>query len=484
MRLQKKTLIYLLTCLLLFVSSGIAQSLQYSRQNVFIDNPNSVQMAAGVSGTNHLISFTNNENIHLFIYNNALEFRKEVITPIRFIEKTTVRVISLNQYYYLWMRPRYGHKTLFWRIDADGNCTELTEAFQQLLRSQAKNMESGFQLYKQQEELCMLYRTYLPKMEKNVLTLIQLDTGLNITHTRKVMYAFKREEEKIIQETFMPGKDLLVLKTNNSNSVIKLMKVNMLTGLAITNEFATSGYYSQCSFSYNIADSIITVAALLSEPGRTEPRSYVFVSRLNTMLVEQTPFTVLKSQFRRNTSTDFLMVDGLSGWLRIKKMWTRSGNLDTDNRITVYQDRTMPDSIRSLNAWDNNRLLASFNQPYITDNLALLQNVRFSFLDRNLQLTADTLIRNNRDSYTLNPEDFYRFEINNRSYLLMGQLFRRVRGLLMIQNNEAGPLACDHLPVIGRYNYMLSKAAMVSAKAVIIPYLYKDQAGLLKVIID
>jgi len=479
------TRIYIVACLLLYnIAYSAAQTLQYSRQNVFTNNANSLQMAAGIEGTHHLICCSNNEYVRLVIFNNSMELKKEVTTPVFYAEKTSTSIIPFSKYYYLWMRPRYGRKTFLWRIDGNGNCTDLTPAMQQLLRSQASNMESGFQLYKKDNELLMSYHTYLPKLEKNVLTLLTLDSGLSISHTRKVMYAFKRDEEKLLQETFIPGKDLLVLKKNNSGSAMQLMKVSSINGLAITNEFATSGYYSQGSFLYNNTDSLITVSALLYEPGKTEQKNYVFVSRLNMMLLEQTPFTILKTQFRRKTGTNFLGVDGTNEWLWMRKNVITANNIQPDYRVTVYQDLTMPDSGRLYQLRRDNNMLASFNSRNSYDDPVQLLDVRFSLLSKNLQLSVDTIIRNNRDSYTLRADDFYRFKVNDKPYLLLGQLFRKVKGLLLVQPNEAQQLVCNSLPVIGKYNYILSKAQAVSDKTIVIPYLYRQEAGLIKITIE
>jgi hypothetical protein len=219
---------------------------------------------------------------------------------------------------------------------------------------------------------------------------------------------------------------------------------------------------------------------------------------MNTMLVEQMPFTILKSQFTKNTGSDFLLIDGLAGWARLKTIFTRSaGNFNynylnsnysnyySDNSLTLYHDYTMPDP-NYQNTMNSNALIASFNKTDAYDNPDLLQHgIRFSLLDKNLNLASDSLIKNNKDAYTINPDEFASFKINYKDCLVLGQRFRnKVNGLLMVQANEEKALTYAYLPVTGRYNYLLSKAQLISPKAIIIPYLYKTEAGLMKVVMD
>ncbi|MGC4104289.1 hypothetical protein [Ferruginibacter sp.] len=479
------TYFFLLTLLLLVCYGGTAQTLQYSRQNIFIDNPDDLQMVADIAGTHHLLKFNNNESPEIFIYNDALEFKKKVKTAFKFPEKASLRIIACDKFYYLCIRPRFSNSYFLWKIDSNGNSVELTDAFRKLLRSQAQNMESGFQLIESDNRLCLLYHTYIPKLEKNVLTYIKTDSVMGISSVRKVMYEFKADQEKLQQEAIVSGRYLLVLKKMNS-IMLKVMKVDIATGLAVSNEFTSSGYYySQCGFTWSNTDSSITISALLTEPTKNyNPRHYIFVSRLNNMLAEQTPFTIFKSQFAKNAGTNFLMVNGASVWNRMRVVWTGMPNQAMDNTIRVYQDITMP--CDQQNAMDNNRLLASFNAmndfDYAEDQR---RGVRISMLDKNLKLASDTLIKNNKDSYTLRPEDFTRFNCNGKDHLLIAQQFTgRNKGLLLISPNEMQQLSYDHLPVISRYNYLLSKAQLVPGKALLIPYLYKMDAGLVKVTVN
>src|SRR5205085_269996 len=97
---------------------------------------------------------------------------------------------------------------------------------------------------------------------------------------------------------------------------------------------------------FNIADSSITVAAMVTEPlaSNYSARQFVFVSRMNKILIEQTPSAILKTQFRKNASTNFVLVDGTSKWMCFKKGYVQSNNF-SETPITVYRPLTSSEAI-------------------------------------------------------------------------------------------------------------------------------------------
>jgi len=262
-----------------------------------------------------------------------------------------------------------------------------------------------------------------------------------------------------------------------------LMKVNLATGYTITNNFHSSGYlYSQPSFSFNIADSSITVAAMLTEPllNTYSAKQFVFVSRLNKILIEQTPFTLLKTQFRKNASTNFVLVDGASKWMRFKK-----GSIPTDNSfpetpITVYRSLSASEAIEQNAEMDN--LMAKLTPARTSTSTEDLQGVRFSLLNKEFKITSDSLISNTRDSYTLRANQFTRFTIKQKEYVLVAQQFStRKNGLLLVNANSGKQLIYNYVKVYEKFNYLLSKSRIVGSEGIIVPYLHKREAGLLKI---
>jgi hypothetical protein len=288
------------------------------------------------------------------------------------------------------------------------------------------------------------------------------------------------------KEVLIFGKYLLALKTGRSGTSLELVKINLATGLAITNTFSSSGYfYSQSAISINSKDSSITVSALLTEPRSTrDPKQFVFVSRLNKNLFEEVPFTILRSQFKKNAGTSFLIVDSQSQWMRFRIRGEQRNNAVVSNNASLYQDLTMPDNnAEAIN--DVNRMLQKAelsNEPAEPWNA--FQGIRFSLLNKALGIENDSLVSNTKDSYTIKGDQFIRFAVNSNEYMLLGQQFvKKSRGLLMVNANDAQQLIYTDLKVSDRNDYLLSKSQVIAQEGIIIPYIHKLEAGLIKITI-
>ena len=485
----KKSLFALAFQLLLifYVNIATAQKVAYSRENVFIGSPDHLQLATNIGGNHHLLILNDNENPEVFIFNNALEFEKKVRLNFKFPERSVVSIIPFGNFYYLYIHPVLSQKNLLWKIDSNGNCTDYTALFQKLLISQSHNIKLGFQLIPYQDHLWMVYHTDLENNEKNTVVMAQTDSLLNVLFTNRVIYDFKRDEEKLQKEVLIFGKYLLALKAGRSGTMLELLKINLTTGLAITNSFSSSGYfYSQSALSINGEDSSVTVSALLSEPRTTtNAKQFVFVSRLNKNLFEEVPVSILKSQFKKNTGTNFLHVNGQSEWMRFRIRGEQRNNTVVNNSESLYQDLTMADNnADAIN--DVNRMMQKAelsNAPVESWNA--FQGVRFSLLDKSLVITSDSLVANTKDYYTIKADQFIRFAVNNKEYLLLGQQFvKKSKGLLMVNTNDAQQLIYTDLRVNDRNNYLLSKFQLIAQKYIIIPYTYKQEAGLIKITVE
>jgi hypothetical protein len=467
------------------VNPAAAQKLQYSRENVFVGNPNHLQLVANIGGNHHLLILNDNENPEVFIFNSALELEKKVRLDFKFPERSVISIIPFGNFYYLYIRPVLSQKHLLWKIDSNGNCTDYVPFFQKLLVSQAHNIKLGFQLIPYHDHLWMVYHTDLENNEKNTVMMVQTDSLLNVLFTNRVIYDFKRDEEKLQKEVLIFGKYLLALKTGRSGTSLELLKINLATGLAITNTFSSSGYfYSQSALSINGEDSSVTVSALLTEPRATaNPKQFVFVSRLNKNLFEEVPFKILKSQFKKNTGTNFLHVNGQSEWMRFRIRGEQRNNAVVSNDVSLYQDLTMPDNNADA-VKDINRMLQKTEMSNV-EPWDAFQGVRFSLLDKALETTSDSLVANTKDYYSIKADQFIRFAVNNKEYMLLGQQFvKRSKGLLMVNTNDQQQLIYTDLSVNSRNNYLLAKYQLIPHKGIIIPYVYKLEAGLIKITVE
>ena len=466
-----------------------AQKIQYSSENVFTDYPDRLQLVGNISGNQHLLSIIYKSEPVIFIFDKDLEYKSKITIPYKFPERAEVRVVTFDDYYYLYMHPPFTGEYYFWKIDGGGNITDMSIALQNLLSSQSRNVKLGFQFIRQKNDLWMVYHTALGDIQKHTLAIVQTDSLLKPVFYHEVKYEFKRELERLNQELIMFGRYLLVLKSSKGNTALELMKVNLATGYTISNTFNSSGYmYSQAGLNYNNDDSTVTITAMLIEPRNTAiPKRFVFVSRLNKILIEDTPFTVLRSQFVNNTNASFVLVNGGYKWqrLRIERMSAQSVRTESNN-TTLFKDITMPDSNFRQSMMSNdlyNKVTTTRSYPGYSEDLG--QAVRFSILDKGFKISHDTLMKNNKNAYSVQPEQFCSFSVDKKNYLLLIQRFRRKGyGIMMVNSDDNGRLRFRDVRVNDQYNYFLSKAQIIPQKGIVIPYSYKREAGLIKITIE
>lgn len=482
-----KICINLLLCAMMGLTPGRAQKIKYCRQDVFISNPDHLQLAANIGGNHHLLIFNDNEKPEIFIYNDELELQSTVRMPFNCPERSVVSIIPFGNYYYIYIRPVLSQQHLLWRVDSNGNCTNYNSFFQKLLLSQANNIKLGFQLISYQDHLWMVYHAGLDDIDKNTLIMAQTDSLLNVLFTNRVIYDFKRDEERLQKEILIFGKYLLVLKTGRSGTALELLKVNLATGYSVTHSFTSSGYfYSQSALSISNEDSSVTVSALLTEPSmNNNPKQFVFVSRLNKNLFEEVPFTILRSQFKKNAGSSFITIEGQSEWMRFGISRGQRNSVGMASDVSLYQDLTMPDGKADIINGLNRMLQKNESGNLPAESWNGYNGVRFSLLDKNLKIANDTLVPNTKDSYTIRPDQFIHLTAGGKAYMLVGQQFvKKSRGLLMVQANDSQQLIYTDLRVNDRNDYLLSKFRILPGKNIIIPYVHKLEAGLMKISLE
>jgi len=130
----------------------------------------------------------------------------------------------------------------------------------------------------------------------------------------------------------------------------------------------------------------------------------------------------------------------------------------------------------------NIRLCASCGSSFTADPT---QAVRFSLLNKELEISNDSLLINSKDSYTIMPDQFVRFMVNNKEYMLVNQQFvKNSRGLLMVNGNDNKQLNFTDIRVADRNDYLLAKSQLIPGEGIVVPYIHKLEAGLVKVAVQ
>ena len=111
--------------------------------------------------------------------------------------------------------------------------------------------------------------------------------------------------------------------------------------------------------------------------------------------------------------------------------------------------------------------------------------VRFSMLDKKLKLTSDSLVPNNKTTYSIQPDQFTFFQAHNNNYMLVAQRFlKKSNGLLLVSNNDEKHLHFRDLIVNDWNNYLVSLSKIIPEKGIIMPFIHKQEAGLIKITME
>jgi hypothetical protein len=473
--MKRPVVVFFLLCFYTMVNAQSIAGIAYSRENVFIDNPDKFDFIANVGGSHHLLTFTREEKPRLFIFNSKLQLDQKITLPFVLPDRAVIKITRVKTAYYICINKRFSLKYKMWKIDANGNSTDLSAAFEKLVLQVPYKAEPDFELVPDEKGFFFTYHTDVENTDKNTLTLLRTDSAFKTEFIHKVAYDFKRHEESLRQEAIMFGRYLLVLKTSRSNTALEVMKINLATGFTIRNSFYSAGYlYSQPGLHYNAADSGITVTALLSDMGYYTSKNYVFISRLNKILIEQAPPVILRSQFTKNTSTNFLSINR-NNWTRLRTGGQQGKNYHTYQNYAVHDSSMLPAVTEPV---------TPTTEKYY-NWLEQEQGIRFSLLDKNFKLVNERYVANTKDAYSILPDKFANFTIGNKEYMLAGHRFSLNRNsLLLVTSTDEMKLLYTTIGVNFRNEYILSKCTPIGQNRVIMPYMRRREAGLVQLTVE
>jgi hypothetical protein len=438
-----------------FCSAVFTQKIQYSRGTFHINNIEGTQFVSNIAGYYHLLYFDFNEKPSIHIFNSQLQLigKKEIDILIK--KNCDVRVLPFANYYFLYTHIVKDSKHELWKIDKVGNSTSISEKFQRIIDSVFTKYTATFQLINDEGKLFLLATTYYDSLKRLGCMIIQFDNDLNPTHVSTVLIPFISQTESL-QQTVLAGGNLFALKISKNEetgNLLSLMKIELSTGEIITNSFNSGSFINTYpAFILSNQDSTIIIYSILMAPslGRGAQRN-ILLSKLDYKLREKVPVTILKSQFRQNILSNFLLFEGT------QSVWVNVYNSPRLQRINSEG----PD------------LSNSFNQP---------SAIRFSVLDDQFKFKSDSLVANNKKIIEVQPHPFAQFILNNKGYLILVQNFtRKQRGLLMVGSTAKGHFSTVPIPVYDRYNYLLTQLQLINNSYFIVPFVTKSEIGLMKV---
>lgn len=462
---MKKSLIVVSLLFCLF-NYGFGQKIQYSRSTFRVDDPHETQLVSNINGHHHILTFTYNRKPSITVFDPQLQLKEKKQLDFTIRKDCEVKLLSFPNHYFVYMHFSKPSAYEIWKVDDEGNSVYLSMRFKQIVDSIFRNNTSTLQLLNIHDGLYLTASLYYDTIKTMQSTIVQLDDQLTSLKIVKLYYPFDKDNE-ILRQTSLTKNALFILKAvtdQKDGNRLDLIKIDLASGKMIANSYkTTTNFYSDPRFVIDEKDSSILVYSMIR--GEKIDRM-VFISRLNSELQEQSPLTILRSQFRENTLSNFLFVKGgQSLWL----------NMFGNRRFqrTIY-GRNVEETFGSMNrpaySYGTNNL--SYNQPTA---------VRFTILDKEFKVVNDSLIANKKKIMEIQPGPFAQFMMNDKGYLVLIQNYTPKRkGLMLLTADDNQYFSVTPLPVYDRFDYLLHQLRSTE-KYFIIPYVAKNEMGLVKV---
>ena len=456
-----------------------------------------VQLVSDVSSNHHMLLLRPDRTPLLYIYDESLKLIDKKIIPVSTSNNCDVQILPFKDHYFFYTHMPKSGKYQLLKIDAKGNVKDMLPVFHSLVDSNFKDSGATVQIMADKGNLYLRTQVYYPKLGKIKISILTADTMLNVLAAKHVFLPFDNAKEHLQHVSILDKEHLLILKrisNDDSENILEVMKCNLSKDQIDVIRFNVNySLFSQPAIHLNPDDSTIIIYSMLRESLlNTGIHRSLFLCKLNYSLQ---PIGQIASLKTSNLSTFFLINDSKMNWLHF-----------IDARLAMYKrgsgsnSRELQFSESSFYSLFNYKTKLVFNGDYInnSDMQQMLdyqyQNeisnrtrsrIKFTVLDKRFKVASDSVLLNDDKGFIIRVSNFGKFHLKNRSYLILEQqLPNKSTGLLLISSKGDHKIDITDLPVYNRYHYFLSQSRQARDGSVIIPYVNKEQVGIVKLKMD
>lgn len=454
-----------------------AQLITYTRQNV-AHKGGVIQLIAGIGGMNHLIQWRSSNAASIAIYDQNLRFISGADLPFGVEEESYVRVLRFNGFYYLYYYQPGGKSYGLWKITAAGEATNMKEQFINLVKTSFDSKNAmNYEMTVVGQSLYITSLVFYPSLGKAMAVQIRTDSLLQPNRSYKLTFDFDKSHQRIHRVIQADDKRLILLKTavdSNARNVLEVLSFNMIDSVITSCPFNIgSKFFLNPNMSYSSVDSSVTVYSLARDRYYPTNLKYMFTAKINLSLPDVKPAAVMRPTY----VSSFMMADGPSPqWLPFNSTYLFA----RPQRRAVYlqdfdrYDATDPDLLRQFSR--------SLPPAYYTiDN----QPVKFFRVAENFRLIKDSVVKNDRNNYSLLADEYGQFRMNGNSYLVLRQRFRKAsEGLVILGRGKGAGFSSVDLHVYDRYDCQLSQLQQLKDDTLVMPFVYNRDAGIIKIRLD
>jgi hypothetical protein len=457
---------------LILISSAVAQRSAYSNESIRVNFLDEIHLVTNISQNHHLLIMRRKQPPLVCIYDETLTLKGKKELPLDLFTEDEIQLFSFKDFYYIYTQSAKTKKHQLWKVNATGVCTDVSNALTKLLQPLQKVTRSiGIEVSSNRFYIV----AHTIEETTSLMTSMQIisDSLLRLQEIRQVSYLF--EKQNLHRSSFINDDQMLVLSTGETEQrqkFLKLMNINTKSGEILATNYKSSGEnFLQPNFLFN-PNNGNTILYSFIQASIADRRRNIFITKLNDSLVEVNRATV--HQMMQPNFFLLLQSTGLQQWI----------NLTTYKPIihsypNGYRYNTLAGTFNRIPGADNYSALMRGQINYIS-SAPTSGSIKFSILNNALQPIADSIELNNKKKYQLYTEDFAQFNFKESSYLILKQSFpSKGKGLLLVHGDEDKVQTID-ARVYERYDYLLPQLKQISEKEVLIPFLYKREAGIMK----
>lgn len=478
------------TLLLLLCISAVhlsAQSVVYTHRTTRLFVSDGVIVGPEIGSMNHLWIVTPKMHIRLQVYDHNLEWKLEKILPFNLTNTSDVTVLPFNNEYFLYNQTEAGNSKFLWRIDNNGNATDVSRKLKAIIKTSFNDSTVVCQLFSKGSNIFLMGHVYYPSLKKIITTLIQTSTQLEQSFVKRFAFNFDHLYESLQRMLVTPEGHLIILKENITEDLVQelnVVKIDLNTKISAA-VFKSERRLEQPELIYNSFDSSTTLCAYAT---RSEKLNRIFFSTLNDTLAQKLPPINIRVPIAEEMYGAFASVTTGSGgarWLPVYGVWNTLYDYNAMRRVLV--------GLSAMVTLAGNKMVvmgASSYQPKLQaidpyrQNIAPPGNVRFSVVNLKSRNAKDTTIKYYRRSF-IEVSQYASFSHNSNNYLVVKEKFRsNGKGILLLSTNKDDKLIPFPLHVYERFHYAIPQLQQTGKGSLMIPYVYKREVGLVRVLLN
>ena len=473
--------------LLCFPILASTQNIRYTKNNIDFANKNMPTIAGTYNDTLHIIRRNTKGGFDIYLYNRRMEFigtKQLAITATG--EYNNIQLIPYQKFYYALFTGRRRERSRIIRVHASGDNEDQTENIKEQLRGIFPEYIPVARFQKVQDLLSVSV-TFFDSLEQKVyLGVYHLDSLLQKKDEHLLSFAYNPEENIIHTIEFGDTSAAYIVKSfkyfTDRAGELDIFMFDFRTNEAIKRTITGSHYYFYNPvLDYNNSDSSLLFFSAVNQmsPGKSSLTSQKYYCiRMNKALGEISPPRFIETK-KGDLERNIFFIDKVHS--------VTVNNIVEPYRIPYYSEPYgMPYySDYEIQRGQGSRYTRGYNRGYVyrpeTSFKRTDVNMKIIWSDPTTGKKIDTLFRFKKGKFKVSYLNSFLSENNSGLSIFFVTNYSKGSGISYISASNGKFNEEEFLMVDKRYEYLLIYAYKINDKEFIIPYVYDQKLGFVKI---